>query len=145
MKLPKGAHVVLGDGEKAMVLENRGTAFKPDLHITREAVQDNPATRHQGTDRPGRFPDVGVGRSAVETTDWHQLGKERFAGDLADMLHRAVRRGEITELVLVAPPGTLGILRDKLHREVKDRIVGELAKDLTNHRLADINRLIEKA
>ena len=71
--------------------------------------QDNPPTREQGSDRPGRYNDgPSVHRSAVEDTDWHRLGKERFADEIAERLYKLAHRGDFDEIVLIAPPLVLG-------------------------------------
>lgn len=46
--------ILVGDGRKALLLRNRGNAQRIDLVVGRIVEQDNPATREQGTDRPGR-------------------------------------------------------------------------------------------
>ncbi|RVD51545.1 host attachment protein, partial [Mesorhizobium sp. M2D.F.Ca.ET.140.01.1.1] len=88
----------------------------------------------QGTDRPGRYSDgPTVHRSAVEDTDWHRLGKERFADDIAERLYKLAHRGEFEEIVLIAPPQVLGEMRQKLHKEVSGKVQAEIPKTLTNH------------
>ncbi len=132
MRVPHAAWVVVADGGKFLILENAGDAERVDLRVVRRGEQDNPPTREQGADRPGRFDDVGVGRSSVEQTDWHEIAKERFAGTLAEKLRGWALRGRFRHLVLVADPSTLGELRGRLHEKVKDALQGELDKDLTN-------------
>ena len=48
------ALVLIGDGQKALFLRNKGTAQQVKLEVEQILEQDNPATREQGTDRPGR-------------------------------------------------------------------------------------------
>src|SRR5690606_36315101 len=93
---------------------------------------DNPPTREQGADKPGRLDDVGMGRSTVEQTDWHEIEKTRFASALAEKLRAWALDGRFDHLVLVADPSTLGELRSRLHPKVKSALEGEIAKDLTN-------------
>ena len=57
LKLKHGLWVVVADGEKALFLENDGDTQYPDLQVVQEMEQENPATREQGSDRPGRFSD----------------------------------------------------------------------------------------
>ena len=72
------ALVLIGDGQKALFLRNKGTAHQVKLEVEQILEQDNPATREQGTDRPGRsVASVGTARSAVEEVDWHHIAKER--------------------------------------------------------------------
>lgn len=143
--LTQGTWVLIADGEKALFLENAVDAQDPDLNVVRLEAQDNPSDREQSANRPGRMPDPGPGqRSALDDTDWHLLAKERFARDLADILYAKAHAGAFERIVLVAPPKTLGELRDALHKEVRDRVVGELAKDFTNHPLDEVETLLKR-
>jgi protein required for attachment to host cells len=133
MKIPANAWVVIADGEKALFLQNTGTGVEPVLHLVEKDVLENPPTREQGTDRPGRLPGNGQGRSSVEQTDWHEFEKSLFARDVAKHLNHAAAKGAIDDLFLVAPPATLGALRLALDGEVSKRLRAEIEKDLTNH------------
>lgn len=136
--------VLVADGEKALFLVNNTDAEDPFLEVRREEQHDNPPAREQGTDRPGRVSDTGPGqRSALQETDWHKLEKDRFADELADMLYKSAHRGDFAKLVIVAPPKTLGELRDKMHGEVACRVVGEIRKTLTNHPVTEIEKLVK--
>jgi protein required for attachment to host cells len=138
--LTEGTHVLIADGEKALLLENIGDAVHPHLRVARKARQEEPP---EPADRPGRFNDgPSVHRSAVEETDWQRLAKERFAEDLADMLYRRVHAGRIERLVLVASPVVLGALRVRLHKAVEGVVVAEIDKTLTNHPLDEVERIV---
>ena len=67
MLIPTDTLVLVGDGRKALFLRNRGGAGHPEFITERVMEQNNPATRDQGTDKPGRYagPD-GASRSAME-------------------------------------------------------------------------------
>lgn len=146
IKLKHGLWVVVADGEKALFLKNEGDTEYPNLTVVRELHEENPPTREQGSDRPGRFSDgPSVHRSAVADTDWHRIEKERFADEIADRLYRLAHRGDFDRLVLVAPPLVLGEMRKKLHKEVEDRIDGEVAKTLTNHPVSEIEKILMAA
>lgn len=136
--------VLVADGEKSLILRNEGDRQYPNLEVVREIEEENPPTREQGTDRPGRMPSRpgGQHRSAVEETDWHRVAKERFAEDLARRLYRMAHRGDFEKLVLVAPPLVLGELRKQLHKEVEERVTGELPKTLTNHPVHKIEKIL---
>lgn len=146
LKLKRGLWIVVADGEKALFLENRGDTQYPDLQVVQEMEQANPATREQGSDRPGRYSDgPSVHRSAVEDTDWHRLGKERFADEIAERLYKLAHRSAFKEMVLIAPPQVLGDMRRKLHKEVAEKITVEIPKTLTNHTIVDIENLLQAA
>lgn len=143
-RLAHKAWVLIADGEKALFLENQTDGENPHLEVVREEQQDNPKDIDQSANRPGRMHDGGEGqRSALDDTDWHELAKDRFAADLADMLYRQAHSGKYSALVLVAAPHVLGELRAKLHTEVSEKIVGEIPKTLTNHPIDEIERIVK--
>ncbi len=145
-KLAHDIWVVVADGEKALFLRNEGDAEYPHLQVVRRMHDDNPPTREQGTDRPGRFHDgASPHRSAVDETDWHRLAKERFADEIASRLYRLAHRGDFDRLVIVAPPLVLGEMRQKLHKEVAARVEAEIAKTLTGHTVDEIEKIVTAA
>lgn len=146
MQLAKGTWVLVADGEKYLIYRNEGDEFQTDLGLVRVTELDNPPTREQGTDRPGRMPDPGPGgRSAMEPTDWHRIEKERGLADLAERLDGWARRGRFEALVVIADPRSLGVLRDELSPQVKERVVAEINKDLTNQTVDRIEAALNDA
>lgn len=144
--LKHGLWVVVADGEKALFLRNDGDTRYPNLQVVRELEQENPPTREQGTERPGRYSDgPSPHNSAFEETDWHRLGKVRFAEEIAGKLYSMAHRGDFSEIVLVAPPVVLGEMRKKLHPEVTDKVMAEIPKTLTNHVVSDIELILQAA
>lgn len=143
MKVPNDAKIVVADGARALFLRNAGDEELIDLRVVDHEEIDNPPTREQGTDKPGRFNDAGPGRSAVADTDWHELEKERFAHHLAERLRKLVHNKPHARLVLVATPKILGELRSALHKEVEACVIGELDKDLTNHPIDEIEKIVQ--
>jgi protein required for attachment to host cells len=137
------ALILVGDGQKALFLRNRGNAQRLDLVVERILEQDNPATREQGSDRPGRaFASVGAARSAMEEADWHHIAKKRFAVELAEALYRHAHANHFDKLIIIAPPKVLGNLRKAFHAEVADRITAEIPKQLTSHPVSEIEKLL---
>src|SRR6187401_2041229 len=126
IEIPAAALVLVSDGRRARFLRNKGTAAHPELVLETTLDSQNPPTREQGTDQPG---------SAMEETDWHQQAEERFAGQVANLLYHMEHAHKFDELVMVAPPKMLGDLRARLHREVADCVIAEVARDLTGHPL----------
>lgn len=146
VRLKHGIWVVVADGEKALFLRNEGDATYPNLEVVRELHEENPPTREQGTDRPGRNPDGPTAhRSAVADTDWHRIAKERFADEIADRLYKYAHRGDFDHVVLVAPPVVLGEMRKKLHKEVEERVAAEIPKTLTNRPLNEVEKALQQA
>lgn len=143
-KLKTGAWVVVADGEKALFLRNDGDGEYPDLNVERIEEQDNPPTREQAANRRGRvMQSANHGRSAYDDTDWHEFEKERFAKDVADILYKKAHQGAFDQIVIVAGPQVLGVLRDEYHQEVSNRIVAEIPKTLTGHPIDEIEEMVK--
>ena len=137
------AWVMVGDGQKALFFRNEGDATDPNLEIVQVLEQDNPSSREQGSDRPGRtHSSVGTARSAMQETNWHKLEKHRFAKDIADALYSAAHSGRYDKLVIAAPPMIMGDLRKAIHKEVSDKVVAEVSKDLTNMPPHEIEKIL---
>ena len=143
LTIEHNAWIMVGDGEKALFFRNEGDAASPRFEVVNILEHDNPSTSEQGTDRPGRtFSSMGTRRSAFSETDWHKLEKHRFAKEIADVLYTAAHNGRYSKLILAAPPMTLGDLRKAMHKEVSDKVVGEVSKDLTNMPAHEIERAL---
>ena len=140
-----GVWVLVGDGRRALFLENHGDPDLLDLRVIEARVEDNPATRDQGTDAPGRaFASRGGPRSSLETTDWHELEKEHFADRIAETINKAAELGEMKEVVLIAPPRVLGELRKHLSVKAQAKVKGEIDKDLTRHPIPEIEKALAR-
>lgn len=142
--VPRDCLVLIADGEKALFIRNEGDAKTLHFVVERKKEQDNPPDREQSANRPGRMFDGTGHKSAVDDTDWHELAKDRFAEDLAQILYERAHRGDFDHLIIVADPSTLGTLRDNLHQEVSDKLIAEIDKNLTNHSMEDIERLVRE-
>lgn len=137
--IPHDALVLVGDGSRAVFFRNRGSIQKPDLAIETVLKQENPPTREQGTDRPGRIhARFGPRRSAVEDADWHRLAEDRFAVEIAEALYRLAHANHFQRLIVVAPPEVLGTFRKAFHKEVQDRLEAEVPKEVASYSMKDI-------
>ncbi len=139
--IPHDALIFVGDGTRAVFFRNRGSIQRPDLAVEAVLRQEDPPTREQGTDRPGRVhSSLGSQRSAVEDTDWHRLAEDRFASEVADALHRLARANHYQRLIVVAPPKVLGALRKVFHKDVRSRLEAEVPKELATYSMNDIKK-----
>jgi protein required for attachment to host cells len=146
MLVPHDAFVVVADGRKMLFFRNEGDAAWPNLVVERVREQDNPPDREQSSDAPGSaFSSNGSRRSAYEETDFHQLEEDRFAAATAERLRKRALANDFEKLIVVAPPRTLGELRKHYHRQVSDRLIGELDKDLTRHPVPEIEAALRDA
>ena len=141
-KIPHNAIVFIGDGRKALFLRNDGDEKFTNIVEENVFCDENPATRDQGSDKPGRgFASAhATRRSAMEPTDWHDIEEHRFAERASEALERLVRARGAPAVVVAAPPRTLADLRKALHPEVKARVVLEINRDFTNQPVWEIER-----
>jgi len=143
MRLPHNSFVVVADGEKMLFFRNEGDAEFPQLIVERNREQENPLDRDQKTDLTGRSTaGAGPGQNSYGEVDFHRLEKDRFAHETAEMLKRWALRNDLGDVVIVAPPKTLGELRKHYHKEVEKRIVGEIPKDYTNMPIEEIEKAL---
>ena len=142
-RLRNGTLVVVSDSEKALFLVNETDDEDPNLVVIRKDEEPNPPDRAQKTDAPGQSQESAApGVRSYQETDFHELQKDRFAGDLADRLYKMAHAGRYEHLVLVASPQVLGVVRDAMHKEVAAKLVATIDKTLTNHPLPEIERIV---
>jgi protein required for attachment to host cells len=124
--------VVIADGAHAKVLEF--TPEKPRLEAVNDILFDIdlPATHDLVSDRPGRvFESHGfASHAAAPRSDPHRELKRGLAHKIADALQTSLADRRYDKLILVAPPTTLGDLREALAKSVRACVTAELAKDL---------------
>jgi len=130
---PTQTWILIADGARARILQNDGPG--KGLHEVPGGAfhGDHAATHDIMSDRTGRtHSSVGPGRSAIEAhSDPHRELKKKFAHQLADALADGLQRKAYDRLVIVAAPSALGDLRAALSDQVRAKVTGELAKDLT--------------
>lgn len=131
---------LIADGARARIMVNEGPGKGLREALDHEFAAPSPPTRDQGTDKPGRASGGAVGARHVKQPkiDLHEFAKERFAAEMAEVLDAAAGRKAFDRLVLVAPPRVLGNLRSSMKNGARERIAGELAKDLTRVPVRDL-------
>lgn len=90
---------------------------------------------------------LGSGRTAFEPrTTPKEAVNERFVQQLAGYLEEAIARREFDNLVLVAPPHLLGLVRGALGRQTQKHLKAAVDKDLVNLDAAELRqRLVDVA
>lgn len=135
MKIPHQALVALANGERLVIMRNVGQAFEPKLEKVSEPdlllTNFSAGVRHQ--DPAGQ-------RNG--STDIDELA---HGAAIAEWFNKATLNGAREPVMIAADPKTLGQIRQHCHQELQARIVGELAKDLTNSPLPEIERVLSEA
>lgn len=139
--------ILVADGAHARVFLNEGPG--KGIEELEEYSEDNDLreSREIASDAPGRsFESGGDGRHAMEPpTDPKQHEKQEFHREIADRIEMAMKRHKFDKLVVVAPPETLGNLRDefgksaavKIHAEVNKNLIKASRDELLGH-LGDV-------
>ncbi len=132
--------ILVADGGRARFLKQEGAGGALRAAMDHDLVAPSQPTRELGTDKPGRTHKSFDGsRHAMEPrVDWHRYEKHLFAKQVAKMVEGGLKRDDFDRLVLVAPPPALGELREALSKAARDKVTGELGKDLTHLSLADL-------
>lgn len=135
MKLPHKAHVAIVDGENFTVMRNSGKPFEPKLEGAQkpdlEATNFSAGVRHQD--------EVGQRTGA---TDLNELAHGAAA---AEWLNAKAISGELTDVLVIADPKTLGEMRRHYHSELEKRLVGEIDKTVTGETTSQIEKVIASA
>lgn len=93
------------------------------------------------SDLPGRIKSVGGGGHAFEQpTDPKQHEADNFAHRVTQYLEEAHNTNRFEQLIIVAAPSFLGLLRNHLPEQIKKLVRFELDKDITMLSLADIRQ-----
>ena len=125
LKIPKESLIVVADGRRARVFRNRGSAMQPLLEEETSLV-------------PGRPDGRGASGVSPPERDAQELLEATFARQVADMLYQRAHARDYEHVVLMVDPGTLGQLRTCLHKEVRERVLLEIATDQSKASATDI-------
>ncbi|ODN71050.1 host attachment family protein [Methylobrevis pamukkalensis] len=133
MKLPKGTIVAVADGEKFNLFRNVGDEAGMKLsNVKHEAVEADAGTS------TGR-------QSSAANPDHGQASEDQFSAGIVQHLNQEALTGKIENLVIIAAPRALGEMRQHYHKALSAVLLGELAKDLTGHSLADVEKALDAA
>lgn len=124
--------------------------FAHELGALREIDQlDHPESqRHTGDLRTGGYGErAGGAVGATHRTGNMQATADKhaafFASQVADYLKTARHNGAADELMLIAEPRFLGVLRQKLDTPTHNAVIREVDKDLTKASASDIAKVLE--
>jgi protein required for attachment to host cells len=132
MRIAHDTIVMVADGEKSLFFRNEGDERYPVLATLARTEQSHAPSREQGSDAPGRTAaSAGTRFSRYSETDWHQQAEDRFAVQTAREVEKAAAAA--AGIIVLAPPRTLGVLREHWGRRTREKLLAEIDKDLTHH------------
>ena len=126
MALPSGTVIAIVDGKNIELYRNDGTESEPELAAMPSPQLDS--SNHSG----------GSHRSSPGNPGGHQDEEDAHAIAAVDWLNREVLGHRIEHLAVIAPPRTLGEMRQHYHKQTEQALTRELAKDLIGKQPAEI-------
>jgi len=126
MLLAHGTVVVLADGEKLELYRNTGNEADPKLSPLPAPELD---VHNRG---------AGMHHRSSTANPSSSLDEDAHAAAVADWLNGEVLAHKIDDLVVIAPPRTLGELRKHFHKQTEQIVRVELAKDLLGRPAPDV-------
>jgi len=137
--------ILVTDGATAKVFEHNGPG-KGLQAVEGLMFEQTPLKAGEiMADRPGRsYSSVGSGRSAIESSSDPVAERERrFVENVAEELERKHQQNAFDRLIVAAAPTALGDLRPVFSKSLRDTIVAELPKDLTNLPTAQLGQHLD--
>ncbi|HEY5715847.1 MAG TPA: host attachment protein [Psychromonas sp.] len=135
-----------------LLIANASTAraFSYQAHEEFNLVKefDHPQSRQKGSDlvsdRPGHNQGSGGGHGEFyPANNPKQIESERFAHELADWLDGERKQNRCNQLMLVAPPGFLGMLNKSLNDQTMQLVYKSLDKDYAQVNQRDLPKMLD--
>jgi protein required for attachment to host cells len=93
------------------------------------------------SDLPGKIKGNGrMGHAFEQATDPKKHEADNFAHRIAHYLEEAHNANKFEQLLIIADPSFLGLLRNQLSEQIKKLVCFELDKNITTHSVDDIRK-----
>lgn len=145
--------IVAADSSRARILQVAGQErlveiedmLNPAARLDNRDLTSDAHPRFSGHGGDAR---AGAGRTGGPGSDRQEMGAaehatELFAKRLGDYLDKARTQHRYDELLVLAPPKFLGMLRKKLGREVEKLVADEVPKDLSWFDSRELERYVK--
>ena len=140
----KKTWVVAAESGRARIflLENRVAPLKEIDELSNPVARAH--ERDLTSDRPGRaFDSAGQGRHSMEPqVEPKQQEAIAFAKKINERLEQGRTKGDFEELILIAPPEFLGILRHNINGNTAKHVTKTIAKHLVQKDETEIRKYL---
>jgi protein required for attachment to host cells len=133
--------VIVANGETARLFDfsGRGRPLVPlDDHVWHAPIVNEVADAQGVT-----HSSVGTSQHRLAPRNGPDKASDAFANEIAEKLSVAARTGAFEQLVIVAAPRMMGLLRDRLDTAVLAKIWLEIDKDFTQMPLEKIDGALD--
>lgn len=134
--------ILVCDSGKARLFFNHGA--RDGVHEMQDITHPIPKTTELMTGKRGRNKpgDGFLMRHAYEPpTSPRDKEKRDFVKQIAQMINK--REAEFSQLIIAAPPLALHVLRKELSPHVKEKMIGEIDKDLTGENESSLPQFLK--
>ena len=137
----KSTYILVADSSRARIF----TAKTPSSSLEEiEALAHTEGRLHDRemtSDLPGKIKGEGsVGHAFEQPTDPKKHEASIFAHRIAGFLEEAHNEKKFEQLLIIAEPSFLGLLRNQLPEQLKKLVCFELDKNITTHSNDDIRK-----
>ncbi|MDD5319844.1 MAG: host attachment protein [Methylococcales bacterium] len=137
----KSTYILVADSSRARIF----TAETPTSPLEEiEALAHTEGRLHDRemtSDLPGKMKGEGhIGHAFEQATDPKKHEAENFAHRIGHYLEEAHNEKKFEQLLIIAEPSFLGLLRIQLPEQIKKLVCFELDKNITTHSADDIRK-----
>lgn len=143
MKIPPNTLVVVADGGRQLMLENKGSEAVIDLRVIDKETLDTPRNKDLDKAAPGKFPTSLSGHGSGEGRDSHELAETQFSKSLVEKVTRMLSQTPQRKLVIICDPDTLGEIRKSYTPAIRKALLADIASDLTGHPTTQIEEVLK--
>lgn len=116
-----------GIPENTLVVVTTGT----DARFFRTEGRGNAMTlRSDGHLQPAKLDDDGPAGKRPPESSLQETDEATFAKQLAEKLYKDAHQNNFKNLILISDPGTLGQIRNSLHKTVQEKVLDQIPKTL---------------
>lgn len=144
MRIESKTLVLIADGQNATFFKNTASGQTITLEPVHSMGLFNEADRDLSDDRPGHAH-VGMTerRTSYEQRDKHEANETEFLKGVAAMSQTLM--SDYEQLVLVAEPQALGVLRQVMSAALMAKVTRQIDKDYTKTAMPELEALLREA
>ena len=139
--------ILVANQSEAQIYSSKQFTGNLTLLHTLTHAEASAHTRELTTDAPGRVHDrIGSARHSIEPeTGIKEEGRRRFVKEMVDLLEAARQKGDFKQLVVLAAPAVLGVIRKSLTDSLSRIIAKEIPKDVIGQDKEKIQTQLKRA
>ena len=139
----KPIYVVVADNVHARIFTVKTLSSPLEEIETLTHLEGRLHDREMTSDFPGKIKGNGkMGHAFEQRTDPKQNESDKFACQISNYLEDAHNTNKFNQLLLIAEPSFLGLLRKNFSQPIRKLVALELDKNITTHSIGDIRKYL---